>query len=63
MSSTIVVPLSGPRTDRTRLSERAIPYAKSLARRTRSSVVLVSVVDVPLEFATYYAMPGGDAVD
>ncbi len=63
MSSTIVVPLSGPRTDRTRLSERAIPYAKSLARRTRSSVVLVSVVDVPLEFATYYAVPGGDAVE
>ncbi len=55
MSTTIVVPLSGPRTDRSHLSERAIPYAKSLARRTRSSVVLASVVDVPAELAAYYS--------
>jgi nucleotide-binding universal stress UspA family protein len=57
MSTTIVVPLSGPRTDRSRLSERAIPYAKSLARRTRSSVLLVSVVDVPIELSAYYSLP------
>lgn len=60
MSTTIVVPLSGPRPDRSRLSERAIPYAKSLARRTKSSVVLISVVDVPAELSVYYALPVSD---
>ncbi len=60
MSTTIVVPLSGPRGGRAHLSERALPYATSLARRTRSSVVLVSVVDVPLELATYYSIPPAD---
>ncbi len=60
MNTTIVVPLSGPRPDRSRLSERAVPYAKSLARRTKSSVVLVSVVDVPAELSVYYALPASD---
>lgn len=60
MSSTIVVPLSGPRTDRSHLSERAVPYAKSLARRTHSAVVLTSVVDVPAELSAYYSLSGTD---
>lgn len=61
MSSTIIVPLSGPRNDRSRVSERALPYTKSLARRTGSSVVLVSVVDVPAELSNYYALPTADS--
>ncbi len=60
MSTTIVVPLSGPRIGGSRLSERAVPYAKSLARRTNSSVVLVSVVDMPLELSAYYSLPVAD---
>lgn len=61
MSSTIVVPLSGPRTDRSRLSERAIPFARSLARRSKSSVLLVSVVDVPAELAELYSVSTTDS--
>ncbi|MGA7671250.1 MAG: universal stress protein [Nitrolancea sp.] len=60
MKSTIVVPLSGSPHDRSRLSERAIPYARSLARRTNSSIVLTSVVDLPDELAAYYALPASD---
>lgn len=60
MSTTIVVPLSGPRTDRSRLSERAVPYAKSIALRTSSSVLLVSVVDVPAELSAFYSVPTRD---
>jgi len=60
MKSTIIVPLSGSPYDRSRLSERAIPYARSLARRTRSSIVLSSVIDLPDELAAYYALPAVD---
>lgn len=60
MNSTIVVPLSGPRADRSRVSERAVPYARSLARRSHSNVLLVSVVDVPAELSSYYALPAVD---
>ncbi len=60
MKSTIVVPLSGSPSDRSRLSERAIPYARSLARRTKSSVILISVVDLPPELAAYYSLPAMD---
>ncbi len=60
MKNTIVVPLSGSPGDRSRLSERAIPYARSLARRTKSSVILISVVDLPPELAAYYSLPAAD---
>lgn len=61
MSSTIVVPLSGPRTDLSRLSERAIPFARSLAHRSKSSVLLMSVVDVPAELAAFYSVSTTDS--
>ncbi len=60
MKSTIVVPLSGVPHNHSRLSERAIPYARSLARRTNSSVILISVVDLPDELAAYYALQAAD---
>jgi nucleotide-binding universal stress UspA family protein len=42
---TIVVPLDGSPT-----AERALPYARALAARTGGSLLLVSIVDVPVEF-------------
>lgn len=45
MVATIVVPLDG-----SKLSERALPYARGLARREGTDVVFVSAVEIPVEF-------------
>lgn len=45
MVSTIVVPLDG-----SELSERALPYARGLARREGADVLFVSAVEIPVEF-------------
>lgn len=50
MSVTIVVPL-----DASENAEQALPYASALARRQDAPVVLVSVVDIPVEFGAWTA--------
>ncbi|HEX2280817.1 MAG TPA: universal stress protein [Thermomicrobiales bacterium] len=54
MPSTIVVPL-----DESEISETAIPLAKAFAADSGASVLLVSVVDVSTEFASWL----GDSTD
>lgn len=52
MSKTIIVPLIPPRLDAARISEQALPVARALAARRDAHVVLVSVIEVPREYAT-----------
>ncbi|HUG15962.1 MAG TPA: universal stress protein [Thermomicrobiales bacterium] len=48
MTLTIVVPLDGSEN-----AEQALPWAAALARRRNASLLLVSVIDIPLEFGTW----------
>jgi nucleotide-binding universal stress UspA family protein len=48
MNPTIVVPLDGSEN-----AEQALPYARALARRSGGSLLLVSVVDIPVEFGAW----------
>jgi nucleotide-binding universal stress UspA family protein len=48
MNPTIVVPLDGSEN-----AEQALPYARALAQRSGGSLLLVSVVDVPVEFGAW----------
>lgn len=54
MNSTIVVPLDGSEN-----AEQALPYARALAMRSGSPLVLVSVVDIPVEFGAWSLASGG----
>jgi nucleotide-binding universal stress UspA family protein len=48
MVATVVVPLDGSET-----AEQALPWARALAERKRAEVVLVSVIDIPMEFGAW----------
>lgn len=48
MIGTIVVPL-----DRSPVAERALPFAESVAKQIGARIVLLSVVDLPLEFQAW----------
>ncbi|HUG15557.1 MAG TPA: universal stress protein, partial [Thermomicrobiales bacterium] len=50
MPGTIVVPIIGPRVDPDKVSEQAIPVARTLADRSGGLVVLVSVMEFLPEF-------------
>ncbi len=54
MNPTIVVPLDGSEN-----AEQALPYARALARRSGGSLLLVSVVDVPVEFGAWSMASAG----
>ncbi|MEX2315345.1 MAG: universal stress protein [Thermomicrobiales bacterium] len=48
MKPTFVVPLDGSEN-----AEQALPYARALARRSGGSLLLVSVIDIPVEFGAW----------
>lgn len=54
MNPTIVVPLDGSRN-----AEQALPYARALAQRSGGSLLLVSVVDIPVEFGAWSMASAG----
>lgn len=45
MPTTLIVPLDG-----SEMSERALPYARGLAKREHADVLFVSAVEIPVEF-------------
>nr|PZN63415.1 MAG: hypothetical protein DIU58_10795 [Sphaerobacter thermophilus] len=51
MSKTIVVPLVAPHLDVNKVSQQALPIARALMARTDALVTLVSVIEVPREYA------------
>src|SRR5690606_22017827 len=51
MSKTIVVPLAAPHLDVAKVSQQALPIARALVARTDAQVTLVSVIEVPREYA------------
>ncbi|HEX5167247.1 MAG TPA: universal stress protein [Thermomicrobiales bacterium] len=54
MKPTIVVPLDGSEN-----AEQALPYARALAQRSEGSLLLVSVVDIPVEFGAWSMASAG----
>lgn len=48
MVATVIVPLDG-----SDIAELAVPYARSLARIHEAETMLVSVIDVPIEFSSW----------
>jgi len=54
MKPTIVVPLDGSEN-----AEQALPYARALAQRSGGSLLLVSVVDIPVEFGAWSIASAG----
>ena len=54
MNPTIVVPLDGSEN-----AEQSLPYARALARRSGGSLLLVSVVDIPVEFGAWSMASAG----
>ena len=54
MNPTVVVPLDGSEN-----AEQALPYARVLARRSGGSLLLVSVVDIPVEFGAWSMASAG----
>lgn len=54
MKPTIVVPLDGSEN-----AEQALPYARALAQRSGGSLLLVSVVDIPVEFGAWSMASAG----
>jgi nucleotide-binding universal stress UspA family protein len=54
MNPTIVVPLDGSEN-----AEQALPYARALAQRSGGSLLLVSVVDIPVEFGAWSMASAG----
>lgn len=60
MSKTIVVPLIPPRLDASRVTARALPVARALARRGNRRVVLVTVIQMPREYVALASALGLD---
>jgi nucleotide-binding universal stress UspA family protein len=54
MKLTIIVPLDGSEN-----AEQALPWAQALARRSGGSLLLVSVVDIPVEFGAWSMASAG----
>jgi nucleotide-binding universal stress UspA family protein len=54
MNPTVVVPLDGSEN-----AEQALPYARALAQRSGGSLLLVSVVDIPVEFGAWSMASAG----
>lgn len=61
MRKTIVVPLVAPQHDHGGASERALPFARALARLGETSVTLVSVIEVPAEYEALASALGVEA--
>ena len=54
MKPTIVVPLDGSDN-----AEQALPYARALAQRSGGSLLLVTIVDIPIEFGAWSMASAG----
>lgn len=54
MTRTIIVPLDGSEN-----AEQSLPYARALVQRSGGSLLLVSVVDIPVEFGAWSMASGG----
>lgn len=63
MRKTLVVPLLDPQMDHVGVSERALPFARSMLEQTDAKLIMISVVDMAPEFSDLSGPVSGAIVD